>query len=221
MKKYTLGILDEEDTEIEIIEACFESDFNISKINTVSSIEELIEIIKNERIDVISIDYKLRDHNSDIPYNGDYFFNELLEKFGDFPAFVLTQDVNNARNHSKKINPRFIVDKKDIHTYVSGQKEDAKKKFIEDLQFEIEVHRNKIEDDSQELKYLQEKIDTGQDITGEEQNRYIELNNRLSKSISGTSHIPVTYFSQETNKRLDTLIEKTEKLLDKLEKEND
>lgn len=221
MKKYTLGILDEEESEVEVIEACFEDDFNISKITSISTIEDLIQIIKQEKIDVISIDYKLRDHNSDIPFNGDYFFNELMEKFGDFPAFVLTQDVNNARNQSKKINPRFIVDKADIHSFISGSKIEEKKKFIEDLKLEIEVHRNKIEVDSNELLHLQNTIQEGAKLSGEQQNRYIELNNRLSKLTTGYSPIPITYFSEETNNRLDNLIKKTEDLLKKFDSQND
>lgn len=217
MKKYTLGILDEEESEIEVIEACFEDDFNITRISSINSIEELIQIIKEEKIDVLSIDYKLKDHNSEIPYNGDYFFTEIMERFGDFPAFVLTRDVENARNQSKKINPRFIVDKTNIHNYLLKEFKDDKEKFIEDLQFEIIVHRNKVEEDIAELKELQELIDNGGDISGKDQNRYMELNNRVEKSISGYSQIPMTYFSKETNDRLDDLIQKTEDLLNKLE----
>ena len=112
--KYTLGVLDEEAEQIETIEAIFEDVFKIVKIEFASSIEELMDIIKSEKIDVLSIDYKLKDHNSGFPFNGDYFFNELWDKFGDFPAFVLTQDVDNAKKESKKINPRFVVDKEQI-----------------------------------------------------------------------------------------------------------
>lgn len=221
MKEYTLGILDEEEDEIDLIQTCFEDHFNISPIKSIKSIEELIEIIKQEKIDVISIDYKLRDHNSDIPHNGDYFFNELFEKFGDFPAFVLTRDVANARHQSKKISPRFIVDKMDIHNFVTPNFKKEKEKFIDDLKLEIEVHKNKIEEDSQELSSLQIMLNEQGNLTSEEENRYIELNHRLSKSISGHSQVPITYFSKQTNDKLDFLIEKTEDLLQKLDTQND
>ncbi|KNB62257.1 hypothetical protein [Chryseobacterium sp. Hurlbut01] len=216
MKEYTLGILDEEETEIEVIETCFENEFNIITISSINSVDDLINIIKEEKIDVLSIDYKLKDHNSNIPYNGDYFFTEIMERFGDFPAFVLTRDVENARNQSKKINPRFIVDKEDIHKFMLDKFKEEKNKFIEDLQFEIVVHRNKIAEDVAELQELQELMDS-QDLSGSDQNRYMELNNRIEKSISGYSQIPMTYFSKETNDRLDDLIQKTEDLLNKLE----
>ncbi|GEM_PF-1838681 len=217
MKKYTLGILDEEESEIEVIRACFEDDFNIIAIPTISSIDDLINTIKEDKIDVLSIDYKLKDHNSEIPHNGDYFFTELMDRFGDFPAFVLTRDVDNARNQSKKINPRFIVDKTTIHLFLTDDYKNEKLKFIEDLQFEIIVHRNKIDEYINELNTIQETMDSGAEITGKDQNRYMELNNRLAKSISGYSQIPITYFSKETNDRLDDLIEKTEELLNRLE----
>jgi hypothetical protein len=131
--KFTLGILDEEIEQIETIEAVFEDVFDVVKIEFVENIEDLIEKIKSEKIDVLSIDYKLKDHNKGFEFNGDYFFNELLEKFGDFPAFVLTQNVSNAKKESKKINPRFIVDKEQIHSFLNPENRNAKNEFIEEL----------------------------------------------------------------------------------------
>jgi hypothetical protein len=214
--KYTLGIIDEEIEQIEMIEAVFEDVFNIVKIESVSSIDELINIIQSEKIDVLSIDYKLKDHNSDFLFNGDYFFNELWDKFGDFPAFVLTQDVKNAKNESKKINPRFIVDKEEIHLFIVPENKDKKKVFVEELILEIQVHQNKIEEDISELKELESLIEKGEKL-GAKENRYIELNNKLSRSISGYEALPQKYFSEGTNKRLDLLIKQTEELLKKLD----
>ncbi|MFC3811348.1 hypothetical protein [Lacihabitans lacunae] len=214
--KYTLGVLDEESEQIETIEAIFEDVFKIVKIEFASSIEELMDIIKSEKIDVLSIDYKLKDHNSGFPFNGDYFFNELWDKFGDFPAFVLTQDVDNAKKESKKINPRFVVDKAQIYSFINPEYAAHKKKFVEELILEIEVHQNNIEEDIAELKVLEVLIENGEKL-GDKENRYIELNNKLSKSISGYDAIPQKYFSEGTNERLDILIKHTEALLKKLD----
>jgi hypothetical protein len=214
--KYTLGILDEETEQIDTIEAIFEDVFNIVKIKFASSIDELMEIIKSEKIDVLSIDYKLKDHNSGFTFNGDYFFNELWDKFGDFPAFVLTQDVKKAKVESKKINPRFVVDKADIHSFINPDNATSKKKFVEELILEIEIHQNKIEDDIIELKALESLLEKGEKL-GDKENRYIELNNKLSKSLSGYDALPQKYFSEGTNERLDLLIKQTEELLKKLD----
>jgi hypothetical protein len=213
--KYKLGIFDEEVDQIELIEECFNDDFKIVKISYVSNIDDLISIIKSEKIDVLSIDYKLKDHNSGIFFNGDYFFNELWDRFGDFPVFVLTQDVDNAKKESKKINPRFIVDKSEIHSFLDPINEVKKKKFVEELILEIQIHQNKIEEDIAELKELEAIFEKMKDL-GSRENRYIELNNKLSKSISGYDALPHTYFSKATNDRLDSLIMQTEKLLKKL-----
>jgi hypothetical protein len=214
--KYKLGVFDEEIEQIEFIEECFKEDFQIVKINFVNSIDDLMDIIKSEKIDVLSIDYKLKDHNSGISFNGDYFFNELWDKFGDFPVFVLTQDVNNAKKESKKINPRFIVDKAEIHSFIDPINDPNKRKFVEELVLEIQIHQNKIEEDIAELKELEAVLEEGKDL-GIKENRYIELNNKLSKSISGFNALPQTYFSKATNDRLDSLIMQTEALLKKLE----
>ena len=81
---------------------------------------------------------------------------------------------------------------------------------------EIEVHQNKIEEDIAELKTLEVLIENGEKLVDKE-NRYIELNNKLSKSISGYDAIPQKYFSEGTNERLDFLIKQTEELLKKLD----
>jgi len=214
--KYKLGVFDEEIEQIEFIEECFKEDFQIVKINFVKSIDDLMDIIKSEKIDVLSIDYKLKDHNSGISFNGDYFFNELWDKFGDFPVFVLTQDVDNAKKESKKINPRFIVDKAEIHSFLDPINDVKKRKFVEELILEIQIHQNKIEEDIEELKELEAILEGGNNL-GSKENRYIELNNKLSKSISGYDALPQTYFSKATNERLDSLISQTEALLKKLE----
>lgn len=214
--KYTLGILDEEIEQIDTIEAAFEDVFNIVKIEYAKSIEDLIDIIKSEKIDVLSIDYKLKDHNKGFEFNGDYFFNELLEKFGEFPAFVLTQNVLNAKKESKKINPRFIVDKEEIHSFLNPDNKVEKKKFVEDLIYEIEIHQNKIQEDINELKALESLLEKGEKL-GDKENRYIELNNKLSKSLSGYDALPQKYFSEGTNERLDLIIKQTEELLKKLD----
>ncbi|MFI1743198.1 hypothetical protein [Thalassobellus sediminis] len=214
--KYTLGILDEEIEQIDTIEAAFEDVFNIVKIEYARSIEDLIDIIKSEKIDVLSIDYKLKDHNKGFEFNGDYFFNELLEKFGEFPAFVLTQNVLNAKKESKKINPRFIVDKAEIHSFLNPDNKVEKKKFVEDLIYEIEIHQNKIQEDINELKALESLLEKGEKL-GDKENRYIELNNKLSKSLSGYDALPQKYFSEGTNERLDLIIKQTEELLKKLD----
>ena len=48
------------------------------------------------------------------------------------------------------------------------------------------------------------------------ENDYINLNFELSRYISGASYIPITYFTQASNERLDSLIAKTENILKKL-----
>jgi hypothetical protein len=212
---YTLGILDEETNELDLIETCFESNFKIVKIPTIESIDQLIDLIKSEKIDALTIDYKLKENSSLIPFNGDYFFKEIYDKFGNFPAFVLTQDVNNAKKESKKINPRFIVDKSKIHSFIDPRNLTEKTEFINELILEIEVHQNSIAEDINELKELEEKLERGESLD-EKENRYLELNNRLSKSISGYDSISNKYFTKDTIERLDKLIERTEAMLKKL-----
>lgn len=212
---YTLGILDEEIDQLDFIETCFKDSFKIVKIPTIESIDQLIDLIKSEKIDALTIDYKLKENSSVIPFNGDYFFREIYDKFGDFPAFVLTQDVFSAKNESKKISPRFIVDKAIIHSFADPKNDQQRLEFIADLKNEILVHQNSIEEDLKEFKELEAILEQGESLL-EKENRYLELNNKLSKSISGYNAISNKYFAKDTLDRLDEIINQTQELLNKL-----
>lgn len=209
-KKYTIAVLDEEIKERNKFVNFFENDFNVIPINYVSDIDKLIEEIKSDSIDAIAIDYKLRDHKNRFKKNGDYYFKELMERLNDFPAFILTQDSKTAKNESKLIKPRFIIDK-EIYA-LSGI---SKKEFLQDIRNEIKAYKSTIEEKIKRLKQL-EKLKKSKQLDEVLENEYLKLNNDLIESFSGGNKLPMKYFSSETNEKLDEIINKTDKLIKKI-----
>lgn len=210
--KYKFAILDEERKERDKFINYFEDDFNVIEISFVESIDALVSIIKSENIDAIAIDYNLKDHNKKFIQNGDYFFKNLNSRIHNFPSFVLTQDPSRARRESKLISSFLIVDKEKL-TYQPGKEKDN---FIKEIKHVISIYKLDTEQKIKRVKQLESKRLKGT-LTDVEEQEFLELNNELSKTITGYNALPQKYFSQETNKKLNEIIAKTDKLIKSLE----
>ena len=206
-ERYLIAILDEEETEREAFLTYFEGQFDCIELPTMSNIDELVDIIRSEKIDAIAIDYKLMDHNSSFKYNGDYFFKSLQEALLDYPAFILTSDPNHAKQESSKINPFFILDK--------GGMDLTNSQLRMDVFTIIQNHKNQIKHDLSELKILEE-IRAADGLSSIQEDDYVELNNKIAKTVNGKSSIPRSFYSVETNSKLDDVINKAEEILKNL-----
>jgi hypothetical protein len=211
---YTIAILDEEARERDRFSTFLEKDFTVVEIPFVSSVDALIGKIKELEVDAIAIDYKLKDHDSRFKENGDFFFKNLISQLQGFPAFILTQDADKAKKESKLINPRFILSKSIMH--IKSSTEEDRKAFKETIRLEIVSHKTIIQAKVKRLNELQ-KLKKAKKLTPILENEYIELNNQVSKMITG-DEIPMKYFSSETNKKLDDIISKTDSLIAKIGK---
>ena len=211
--KYTIAIMDEEPNERNKFINFFENDFNVIEITYVLNIDELIEKIKSEHIDAIAIDYKLKDHKSKFVENGDFFFKQLISKLQEFPSFVLTKDSEKAKKESKLIKPRFIIDKEILHST------DEKKvsEFLEEIKMEITSYKSSFDNKLARLKELRERRKE-KNLDQSLENEYLILNNEISLSLTGYETLPMKYFSQETNAKLDEIISETNKLIRKISK---
>ena len=206
--KYTLGIVDEEQTELNRLHNFFENDFNVEEINKFKSIDNLVSYIKSEGIDALAIDYRLKEHNTKFNVNGDVIFKDLLSNLKGYPAFILTNDSIKAKKESKSINSFFIIDKEKTHLIKPSEKNE----FFREINANIKLYKDSITSKMKRLKVLSNKNNRGK-LTDSEENEFLELNNDLSKSLTGTTPIPLKYFSIETNKKFNTLLRKTDKLI--------
>lgn len=210
---YTISILDEEDQERDSFFNYFEHfGFNCFEgLHCQATAEELIDTIRSENIDAIAIDYKLMEHGDFYKQNGDYFFKELNETLFNFPSFIITNDPADAKRKSSKINPFFILDKKRMKLEESG--------LADEIKTIIKNYKDEIEQLTEELKNLEEKR-IKKKLLPNQEHRYIEINDILGKTVNNNNLLSKTFYSNDTNDRLDILIEKTEDLLNKISNEN-
>lgn len=217
MKEYTIAIIDEEKNQRDQFEFVFGKTFNVVQIDSFISIEELISQVRSENIDAIAVDYRLIEHGSGFKINGDFLFKEIRKNLFEYPVFILTRSSDEVKKICKTVDPIFIIDKENI-SFGKGEQE-KEVLFLDSIRTKVEVYKTDLLEKNKRLNCLEELRKAKSEEFKKYETEYINLNFELSKYISGNPPLPITYFSEESNKRLDNLISKTEELLNKLDKE--
>lgn len=205
---YKIGFIDEEKNQVQQFYQTFKNDFDIYEFELTQDAEpeSLIRQTFDEHLDALIIDFRM---NGFFGFNGDVIAEKLDEINPYFPKILLTSFPLEALDFIDDAN---IVNTKDIW---SGDSTNDLEIFIKKLNRLINTYYEKIGDSEQELKALEEKRkQSGLDST--EENKYIKLNNFLSKTVGQKRDLPRDFYTQETNAKLDSLIEKTEQMLNKL-----
>ena len=218
MKEFTIAIIDEESTQRDQFEFVFGKKFNVIQINTFEKIENLISQIRSEKIDAIAIDFRLKEHQSSFTINGDFLFKEIRKNLFDYPVFILTRSSDEVKRICKTVDPSFIIDKENIN--FGKDEQDKEELFLEEVRTKILVYKNDLQEKIVRLNLLEDIRKEKPNEFYELEMEYIDLNYELSKYITGETIIPLTYFTIESNKKLDNLLNKTEEILNKLDIKN-
>lgn len=177
--------------------------------------EEMIEYIIKLSPDALVTDFRLNEMKNDVNYNIPYNGVDLVEEFqsirNHFPCFVLTALDDEAVNQSDDVNIVYI--KNILYNKEEGN---AKAKFLDRVLGQIEHYKSRIENATNELNELVNVRKSGvADI--EIENRIIELDNFLEKSIDAKSSIPSEFKTLSNSNRLDNILKKVDELLKKID----
>ena len=181
------------------------------------NLEEMIAQIFKMAPDALIVDYRLNEMKIDIsynvPYNGVDLVNEFQAIRKDFPCFVLTALDDEAVSQSDDVN---IVYVKNLIYKEEGK---AKAKFLDRVSMQIEHYKASIHRAKEELSQLIKLRASGKaDMKIE--NRIIELDSFLEKSIDAKNAIPSEFKSLSNSSRLDSILHKVDTLLKKIEDED-
>lgn len=205
---YKIGFIDEEATQINTFYQTFKNDFEVYEFELSKQIEpeEVISNVFNNHLDALIVDYRMDDF---FKFNGNVLVEKLDEINPFFPRIILTSYPLEALDF---VNDANIVNTKEIW---SGDSDGDLEIFTKKLNRIINSYYEKINDAEEELKTLEEKRKESK-LDDNEQKRYVELNTFLSKTVGEKKDLVETYYSQQTDEKLENLIEKTEAILNKL-----
>lgn len=205
---YKIGFIDEEATQINTFYQTFKNEFEVYEfeLNQQTEPEEIIFNVFDNHLDALIVDYRMDDY---FKFNGNILVEKLDEINPFFPRVILTSYPLQALDF---VDDPHIVNTKDVW---SGDSASDLEIFTKKLNRIINSYYEKINDSEEELKALEEKRKESK-LDENDQKKYVELNAFLSKTVGEKKDLVETYYSQETDEKLENLIEKTEAILDKL-----
>lgn len=179
-----------------------------------TSIEEMIGTMDEHHPDAIIADFLLNDMREDINYNVPYTGVDIVQAYQhrrpQFPCFILTSKDDDALNESSDVNMIYLKGT------LNKEMENAKVSFYDRVIRQIQAYRNSIDSAQLEIEQLIEKRRSGRTSRQEDQ-RLIELDNFIEKSLDRESAIPDEMKKPDNIDKLSSMVAKLDELLAKLD----
>lgn len=206
---YRIGYVDEDRGWKNTFRQSLKDDFEIILFDVKgdSTVESLTDEIFDSKVDMVVLDFRL-DETGLVDFNADALVDKILETNLYFPLIILTSHEIDALNHLSNAN---LVNGKDMLEGDNPKIEILKQKIVK----LVVDYNTRITESTAKLKLLEEKrVSTG--LQPDEEDAFLELNNFFDKTANAKEQVSRTFYSENTNRRLDILIQKTEELLKKI-----
>lgn len=203
-----MGYLDEDESDIARFYD-FIKKFNIYEFidfKPKPSVDDLLEEINSSNLDILVIDFQINEYLN-INYNGVRVFELLRDRRKNFPCIILTSFADDAISESFDTH---VVYSKSIPF---GCDTESKKLFELKIRKSIEHYINELQKASDEFTELT-SLD---DLTLEQENRIIELDEFLESSLSNDVKLPKHLKTSLHIGNIKELITRAEDILEKLD----
>lgn len=177
-------------------------------------IDSMIAKIDEEHPDAIIADYLLNDIKIDVNYNISYTGVDLLIEYRmarpNFPCFILTSYDDDAVNDTNDVNLIYVKG------LLTKEDPNIKSKFYNKVDIQIQKYRSSIVEAQLELNELLKKR-AAKSISLQEEQRLIDLDDFLEKSLDSYNAIPKEMKKLSNIKNMTILIDKVDDLLKKID----
>lgn len=222
MDKYKILFIDEEKDSFDDFLNYVEKSTRAGEIEPITQLpledlDMMLERIFEISPDAIITDFNLNEKRVDIDYNVPYNGTELLEAFlskrTDFPFIVLTAFDDVAINETDDVNKIYV--KHILHKSNKKEATKARATFLDRVIASINHYQSKLKNAEEELIQLLEKKNAGEANYDEEQ-RIIELDGFIEKSVDKGSSIPSEYKLSSNTGKLGELLSRVDSIINKL-----
>ncbi|MGP7974065.1 hypothetical protein ACTXA3_11255 [Proteus mirabilis] len=185
-----------------------------------NSIEETIDEILSNTPDILVCDWQLNAIKEDVdypvPYTGAKLIEEFLKVKPKFPVYLNTALVSDgiSDNYTKDVNIVFpkSMSMTDTDAYDLS--------IIKKMEIQISKYKSQINDWENELLELISKKENGDILTSKEEERIIYLDEKLECSSNMANKSPLNFKNEQNLEYLIKLIEKTDELLNRVNKDD-
>ncbi|WML42641.1 hypothetical protein [Neobacillus sp. PS3-40] len=147
------------------------------------TLQDLVDVIYEQKFDAIVIDHKLKSTNTDINYEGTDIALEIESIIHFFPVFILTSYDLDAE--SKKYTDVNKVYKKE--KYIEDEKGDVVDSINRKIIKQIEHYKERLKAAEDEIYELRIKPN----LTNDERDRLLQQDHLIEKSMTGRHHTPL------------------------------
>ena len=205
-----LGYLDEDKGNRTTFARQFDKDFEVfmfEDMNRIASLEGLLEVLEDEQLDVLAVDYQLSGNG--VPaYDGDEVVSFLEQRKKYFPVFMVTSYVDDALD---KMNDVFLVNDKD------RLDDDAyRNDLIDKVKKAVDSYHRRIEAIEKTTMALESKQKTENGLTSEEEKLLMQLHMDLNAIDSKANPISAELLQTSSLKDLAELVKNSRILLDSI-----
>ncbi|EKD86162.1 MAG: hypothetical protein ACD_37C00436G0002 [uncultured bacterium] len=213
MPEYRVLYIDEDKTENHQFERSFVNDFLVETVDFDEITFEALSSRTEERdFDYLVVDFHLNE-KSNCGFDGDSVIKDFLSKFPHFPAILLTNHDERAIESVEGLDVEKIRSKKE---YINDEFKEA---FIKRIKAKVDEYRRQNTEAQDRIQELINKKTSGQELTAEEEVEVIHLDTFLDEALDGNSReIPEEMKLMTNTSRLETLLRKTDNLIEKLKK---
>lgn len=173
-------------------------------------LDDMVEFIIAESPEAVVTDFRLKDKEPQVTYDGVDLIKKIKEIKSKLPCFVLTSYEGEAINVALDVN--WIHDKEEIH-----EDENDRPVFSQKVIQQIHVNRGILE----RLLSKQQGLFTilqQRDLTEIEERELVELSNEIEMFIFNDIKIPKEIKSYDGLAKLDSLISLSDRLLEEIDK---
>lgn len=205
--KMKVAVVEDDPRMFAVTRSKLKATFRVEQIEITSSVEELTQEILHGDYDAVLIDFRLKG-TSVAQYEGDAVIDEIRKHSKTFPLVLLTGYMEDSLNVG--INPDTVYKREDL---TKNQEE-----FINKLTHKImnyRIHKKKIELEYDSLLKASRK----HDLTAKQRERIIELDTELENDIDVSARLPQEIKDNESIRKLSELIESTQELIKRLDKD--
>jgi hypothetical protein len=181
MRKYTIGYIDESEDDIDYFKRFADEDFDIIDFMPVPNPDELVTNILSTHIDVLIVDYDLKEENPTIGYYGEEIIEKVLAIKEGFPVFIFTSHDEDGDVTEQSHDVDIVIDKADM----ANKNE---KKLLRRIKQKIDNYYKRIKVTEDRLLELLQKKDKSE-LTFEEEDELIECDDFLERTLNKTHSI--------------------------------
>jgi DNA-binding NarL/FixJ family response regulator len=211
MPEHKVLYVDEDPAENNRFTRSFVNDFVVDTVDFEGiTFDQLAAQLEEKDFDYLVVDYHLNE-KSNCGFDGDAVIKNFVAKFPHFPTMLLTNHDEGAIEGIADFDVEKIRSKKE---YTSDE---FKVAFTKRMKAKIDEYKKQNTEAQERVQQLIEKKNSGQELTAEEEVEVIRLDTFLDETLGAESpKIPDEMKSTTNTQRLETILEKTDSLIEKL-----